>query len=119
MILYLKKIIRKFTYAFTGIFHGITHDFSIRLQFILGIITIVAGMLLSFTKVEWITTSIMISLVITLEFVNSSLEHIVDFISPEFHREAKIIKDYSAAAVLCISIGALIVACIIIGGKLL
>ncbi|MEF9961027.1 MAG: diacylglycerol kinase [Erysipelotrichaceae bacterium] len=112
------KVIHKFQYAFNGLFHGIFHDFSIRLQVILGVITIIAGILLNFNVNEWVVVIMLIFLVIGIEFINSALEHVVDFVSPQYHDEAKIIKDYGAAAVLCISLAAFIVACIIIGGKL-
>lgn len=71
------------------------------------------------TVTEWIVVIILIALVITLEFVNSAVEHVVDFISPNYHPQAKIIKDYMAAAVLVVSIAAGVIACIILGGKLL
>ncbi|MEG2907750.1 MAG: diacylglycerol kinase family protein [Erysipelotrichaceae bacterium] len=118
MISYLMKVIHKFQYAFNGLFHGIIHDFSIRLQVILGFITIASGIVLSFNRLEWIIVILLIFLVIGIEFINSALEHVVDFVSPQYHDEAKIIKDYGAAAVLCISIAAFVIACIIIGGKL-
>ena len=116
---FLKKYVRKFYYAFSGLFHGITHDASIALQCILGIIALAVFAFFDLTVPEWIVVIILIALVITLEFVNSAVEHVVDFISPNYHPQAKIIKDYMAAAVLVVSIAAGVIACIILGGKLL
>ena len=112
---FLKKYVRKFYYAFSGLFHGITHDASIALQCILGIIALAVFAFFDLTVTEWIVVIILI----TLEFVNSAVEHVVDFISPNYHPQAKIIKDYMAAAVLVVSIAAGVIACIILGGKLL
>ena len=61
---------------------------------------------------------IMIFLVIAMEFVNSAIEETVNYISTKRHPAAKRIKDLAAGAVLLISICALCVAIIIIGGKL-
>lgn len=116
---FLKKYINKFYYAFSGLFHGITYDSSIALQCILGIVALFVFSFFELTAIEWMIVIALIALVITLEFVNSAVEHVVDFISPNYHPKAKIIKDYMAAAVLVISIAAGIIACIILGGKLL
>ena len=38
------------------------------------------------------------------ECINTSIEHIADFISKEIHPEIKVIKDMAAAGVLCFGI---------------
>jgi diacylglycerol kinase len=45
-----------------------------------------------------------IGLVLIVELINTALEVLVDFISPEYHPKAGIIKDVSAAAVLLTAI---------------
>lgn len=118
MISFLKNILCKFKYAFHGLFHGFLHDKSIALQYSIGIIVIVVCMFLPMKEWEWCMILSLIALVITLEYINSAIEHIVDFVCPEYHEQAKIIKDYCAAAVLVISIFSAIIGIIIIGGKL-
>ncbi|WP_416324802.1 diacylglycerol kinase [[Eubacterium] hominis] len=118
MISFLKKYVRKFRYAFQGLFHGITHDRSILLQCLIGIAVIGVFALLGLNTIEWCIVIMLIGIIITLEFVNSSIETIVDFISPQYNEKAKIIKDYAAAAVLVMSIAAAMVALLILKGKL-
>lgn len=112
------KLIHKFGYAFVGLWTGIRHDTSIALQCVLGVITIVVCLFLSLSAMEWCLILIMVFLVIAVECINSAIEETVDYISMQRHPRAKRIKDLSAAAVLLVSIGALCVAVIIIGGKL-
>lgn len=117
MISFLKKYINKFRWAFAGLFHGITHDKSIFLQCLLGFGVVVVFLFLHLTMMEWCIVVLLIGSVITLEFINSAIETIVDFVSPQYHEKAKIIKDYAAAAVLVMSLAAAIIALLILKGK--
>ena len=58
---------------------------------------------------EWVTIVIAIGLVIALEAINSSIEKLSDFVSPEMHNQIKTVKDLSAAGVLISAITAVIV----------
>ncbi|MGX8834230.1 diacylglycerol kinase family protein [Amedibacillus sp. YH-ame6] len=118
MISFLRKYVRKFYFAFAGLFHGVCHDHSIMLQVFIGCAVIVACAFLSLNGMEWALILIVIASVIALEFVNSAIEEVVDMVCPHYHESAKKIKDYAAAAVLMMSIVAAIVGVIIIGGKL-
>ena len=50
-----------------------------------------------------------ISLVLTLEMINTAIEKTVDMVTKEYHPYARIAKDISAGAVLIASVNALIV----------
>lgn len=113
------KLMHKFGYAFIGVVNGIRQDSSIALQCVLGLITIVVCLFLPLSKIEWCLILIMIFLVITMEFLNSAIEETVNYISMERHPMAKKIKDLAAGAVLLMSICALCIAIIIIGGKII
>ena len=60
-----------------------------------------------------------IGLVITSEIINSAIENISDFISPEKHDLIKKIKDLSAAGVLISAITAFVIGLIIFIPKLI
>lgn len=119
MILFLKKYINKFRYAFAGFFDGISKDSSIRLQCCIGLIVLGVCFFLPIQLWEWIVILFAIGIVIALEFINSAIETVVDMISPQYSAGAKKVKDYAAAAVLVISIIAAIAGLLIIGGKIL
>lgn len=113
-----KRFVRKFYYAFAGLFHGITKDHSIRLQACLGAIVLFVCLFLSLTWIQWCIIVMMILLVLAVEFLNSCIEQIVDVLFPDYDQRAKIIKDYAAAAVLLISGIAALAGIYIIGGQL-
>lgn len=119
MILFLKKIVHKFQYAFAGLWHGIIHDVSILIQCTIALFVIVICFFLSLENWEWICILFLIAIVIALEFLNSALETVVDMVCPQYDKLAKRAKDYASAAVLVMSLLAAIVGVIIIGGKLL
>lgn len=119
MILFLKKYINKFRYAFSGVAQGLLHDRSIALQLGIGVAVILLCLMFPLTSMEWCLILFAIGVVIALEFINSAIEEIIDDISPEYSKMAKIAKDYAAAAVLVMSVMAAIIGCIIIGGHIL
>ncbi|MEJ2011973.1 MAG: diacylglycerol kinase family protein [Anaerolineales bacterium] len=68
---------------------------------------------------DWAILLLAIGLVWTAEFVNSSLEAIVDLASPEMHPLARVGKDVGAAAVLIAALIAIIIGALILGPALL
>ena len=61
----------------------------------------------------------MIQAVLITELINSLIERVIDYIKPELHPKAKIIKDISAAVVLVAAITSIIVGLIIFIPKIL
>jgi diacylglycerol kinase len=68
---------------------------------------------------DWAILLLAIGLVWTAEFVNSSLEAIVDLASPEMHPLAKVGKDVGAAAVLIAALISALIGILILGPPLL
>lgn len=93
----------RFKYAFSGFRYALM-DRSILLQFVFGLIVIIAGFLFRLTVLEWILILICICTVIFAEIVNSCIENLVDYISLKHTPQGKKIKDMAAAAVLLISV---------------
>lgn len=115
---FLKRIIAKFQYAFQGLGHGLFHDRSIRTQAIIAAFVLALCAFLPLYIYEWVIILSVILLVIAAEFINSAAEALCDKLYPHYHKQAKMIKDYAAAAVLLISMLAAIVGIYVIGGKL-
>ncbi len=115
---FLKRYVDKFAHAICGLFHGLWHDRSITLQFFNGICVILICACLRLRPHEWVIIMAMILMVISAEFINSALEECCDKLFPQYDERAKKIKDYSAAAVLLLSILAALVGIYVIGGKL-
>jgi diacylglycerol kinase len=57
---------------------------------------------------------LLIALVLTLEILNTIIEHMVDIVQPRLHESVRTIKDMMAGAVLVSSLGSVIIGLIII-----
>jgi diacylglycerol kinase len=74
---------------------------------------VVAGFVFRISSMEWIAVTLCIGFVFALEIINSAIENLADFVSPQKHELIKKVKDLSAAAVLVTAIMAVIIAFII------
>jgi len=110
----IQRLILKFQVAFNGLIEGLLTDFSIQLQFIFAFIAIIIALIFSFTYIEWSIWLICISMVITLEYLNSSFENIIDRLDPSYHVLTKKAKDLGAAAVLISALFSLVIGIIFI-----
>jgi len=67
---------------------------------------------------DWAVIILATALVFSAEFVNTSIEAVVDLASPVHHPLAKVGKDVGAAAVLVAALAAFVVGLLIIGPPL-
>lgn len=95
-----KNVFYSFKYAFSGLKYGFinTKNLHIDLFFILAVI--ICGFLFKICYIEWIVLILCISLVVSLELVNTAIEEVVNLASPDIHPLAKASKDVAAGAVL-------------------
>lgn len=100
-------------YAFKGLVTLIKTENSIKLQLIIAALVTVAGFYYKISTTEWLIQLVMIAMVMSVEGVNTAIEHIADFVHPEQHNKIGLIKDIAAGAVFIASIIAVIVACVI------
>lgn len=100
-------------YAFKGMLILIKTEASIQIQIFITIVVTIAGFYFEISKTEWIAQLSMIGLVMGIEGLNTAIEHVTDFIHPEYHHKIGLIKDISAGAVFIASIIAVIIAGII------
>lgn len=114
-----RKRLRSFGYAFNGIRLLITREHNAWIHCFVAVCVVVAGILLGLSETEWIAVVIVIGAVLAAEAVNSALEAIADFVSPEYNEAIKRTKDLAAGAVLIIAIAAAIVGGIIFFPKLI
>lgn len=67
---------------------------------------------------DWAVLILTIAMVFTAEFINTSIEAVVDLASPVHHPLAKVGKDVGAAAVLIAALAAVLVGLLILGPPL-
>lgn len=102
---------KKFLDAFNGLKIAIKHK-AVTVQFILGLLAIIGGVIIHLDIYEWLAFIICIALVISSEVFNTAIERICDYLNSEKDERIKIIKDLASAAVLINSIASLII-CVI------
>ena len=108
-----------FIYAFNGLRVLVREEHNSWIHLAAAIVAIVLGVVCHISTYEWIAIVFSIGLVIALEIVNSALENLADFVSPERHDSIKKIKDLAAAAVLIGAITALAVGLLIFLPKII
>ncbi len=110
---------KTFKHAIDGIIYVFKKEQNFRIHIIVTIFVIIAGILFSLDKTEWMIIIIAISIVTALELVNSAIEYLCDFVSPNYHDKIKRIKDASAGAVLISAIGVFVLALVIFVPKII
>lgn len=113
------KRIKSFRFAFNGLRVLIKEEHNSRIHLFATVCVLIAGFIFKISTFEWIAIIFSIGFVFTLEIINSAIENISDFISPEKHDSIKKIKDLSAAGVLISAFTALIIGLIIFIPKIL
>lgn len=110
---FLVNRLKSVGWAFKGALILLRTEASIQIQFAVAILVTVAGFYFEISPTEWIVQVAMIGLVMSIEGLNTAIEHIADFIHPELHPSIGRIKDVAAGAVFIAAISAVIVAAII------
>lgn len=109
----IQKLSKSFQYAFEGIAHAFKNDQNLRIHFVIGLIVIIVSILLRVNSFEKGILGITILFVICAEMINSAIEQMVDLISTEHRKEAKIAKDVAAGMVLLTAVGSVIIGILI------
>lgn len=105
--------IRSFGYAIEGFRTVVATERNIKVQLLVGVLAIVAGVVLKIDALSWVLVLLCIGLVLFAELVNTSIEAIVDLATQDLHPLAKRAKDIAAASVFTLSITAAVVGIIV------
>lgn len=103
-----KRFLNSFKYAANGFKYAYINEQNLFIHVCVTIITVLCGLIFKLNNIEWLFILIMIGLVFCAELINTSIEAVVDLVSPEKHPLAKIAKDTASAAVLSLCIVAFI-----------
>lgn len=104
----IKRFLKSFKYSVEGLIYAFKYEQSMTIHVIFSITVILFGIFLKISYFEWLIIFILFGLVMATELLNTSIEAVVDLISPQKHPLAKIAKDTASAAVFVFSIVALI-----------
>jgi diacylglycerol kinase len=87
-------------YARNGIKLIFKNERNFRIELVITILVILAGVFFKISHFEWIAISLVISMVLISETINSAIEALCDTVSQDFKINVKYAKDVSAGAVL-------------------
>lgn len=116
---YFQKRKLSFKYAFNGIWQVVKHEANFRIHIVAALLVILMGFLCHISKTEWMIAILTIGCVMSAEIFNSTIEKFIDLIHPQQDKNAGLIKDISAAAVLILAIAASIIGFIIFIPKII
>jgi len=115
----MTSIWRSFYHSFAGLWYALKNEQSFRIQVFLGMVVLFLILVLPLALWEVVVLLISIFMVLSMELINTTAEKIIDSFRPEITPQAKAIKDLMTAAVLTVSIGALIIGCLIFLPKII
>ena len=105
-------------YALKGFFKLILTEHSIITQLSFGLLLTVAGFYFKISSIEWMIQVLALTLIISMEGLNTAVEKIADFIHPDYHKKIGEIKDIAAGAVTFAALGTVLIVAIIYIPKL-
>jgi diacylglycerol kinase len=96
----MKKCIKSFSYALSGLQHALIHEQNFRIEIFFAAIVIGFSFVFAISKMEWLVVIINIAAVLMAELFNTAIENLCNMVHKQIHPSIKIIKDVSAAAVV-------------------
>ena len=96
-------------YSLTGLFTSIKTERSLHLYLLAYAFVIILCVILQVSAEDIITISMLAVFLLSMELINTAIEHTVDMVTKEFHPLAKKAKDCGSAASFVIAVLAIIV----------
>jgi diacylglycerol kinase len=100
--------VKNFKHAYDGFKYAILKEHNMKVHLIVAAIVMILAMISDVSKLEFLFLLLAVALVFITELINTAIEKLVDFVQPEYHEVAKIVKDTAAGAVLLASAFALV-----------
>src|SRR5512139_259240 len=107
-----------FGHAFRGWGHVLKTQHNAWIHSVVATVVIFVGLWLGLPARDWAVLVLAIAMVFTAEFINTSIEAVVDLASPVHHPLAKVGKDVGAGAVLVSALAAALIGLLILGPPL-
>ena len=114
----LKGYLKGFTYAKDGLVSAYKNEQSMTIHFMTTVLVVILCIVLNASVLEWAVSILLLGLIAGMELINTSLEAVIDLISPKIHPLAKVGKDTASAAVAFLSCIAFLFWVILFGPRL-
>jgi diacylglycerol kinase len=109
---------RSVSHAWAGLVHTFLTQRNARWHVVAALAAIALATWLRIDSTRWAILLLTIGAVCAGETINTTVEALVDLLSPEWHERAKVAKDVSAGAVLLLAVTAIAVGLIVLGPPL-
>ncbi len=100
--------------AIEGIIYSVKTQRHMRYHLFVALVVLVLSLVLDISRIQFVLLCVAIVLVLVTEMMNTAIEVVVDMIAETYHPLAKTAKDIAAGVVLIASIGALMLAYLIL-----
>jgi diacylglycerol kinase (ATP) len=107
-----------FRYGMNGMKIIFRYEHNFRIQCLLLIVVVIAGVVAGLNETEWLAILIVSGLVFISEIFNSAIEYIADYVSPGYSELIKKVKDVAASAVLLSAVISVITGILIFYSKI-
>jgi diacylglycerol kinase len=104
----MSDFIKSLSFAINGL-KLVLKEKHIKIHLIIAALVITASFYFRITHTEWCFVLICIGLVLSLEIINTAIEHFVDLVEPNHNPKAGAIKDLAAGAVLVFSLISIVI----------
>lgn len=116
---FLVSRVHSFRHAFRGWHYALRTQRNAWIHSAIATVVFIVGLWLQLPPRDWAVIILTAALVFSAEFLNTSIEAVVDLASPDHHPLAKIGKDVGAAAVLVSALAAILIGILLLGPPLL
>ncbi|MBX4200756.1 diacylglycerol kinase family protein [Candidatus Parcubacteria bacterium] len=99
--------------AFFGLISAFKEERNFRIQVLIAAVVTFIMLVSGLSRIEKSILILTMMVVLSLELVNSQIEKFLDILHPDHHPRVKIIKDFSAGAVLLSALGSIIIGMLI------
>lgn len=113
-----KKKFIGFRFAWHGLKEVIKTERNFKIQLACGLTALAAGAFFGLHRFEWLALVLIIGVVLGMEMINSAIERILDYLAPDLHPAAGMIKDVAAGAVFIAALASVAIGLIIFLPKL-
>lgn len=111
------KLIKSFKCAFRGLAYCILNERHMRVHTVIGLFVLLFSRFFCLSSLSYAVLFLTIAAVMSAEIINTAIERLTDFFSPNYSHLAKNIKDISAGAVLTVSIFSVLIAVCVLWDK--
>lgn len=108
-----KRLIHSIIDAAHGVAYTFRNEQNFRIQIFLAVVALGAAFIWPLRRYEQIVVMLLVFLVLSMELLNTAVEKFSDLLAPRLHEHIRTVKDVMAAAVLTVSIGALLIGLLI------